>query len=537
MKQSPENNIFGSALEKAKSEIKNQMPFFVKRHLATKNLKEKGFERFDDFRLLNIGITKVSKINQPYYPESLEIKDQEIFGDMQIESPLLGDEPVKMVWKAFIQVHLPRNKFDTINFNIFYGWKSAEDNPKSDYHWINRDPSIPAEVCERGKKMGLDDYGIYAKGFYEFGKDVNGNENCHDTPYNFTEPFVKYYDSLKWRVMQKMKEYLWKYALPQLSIKDRNRESFYKIDIDASTKSEEELDEELAEAFLSSRVDSKYIYLLGGSEAFLETTKSEEYKLYDTEKSLLRENKVDLAQIAHPIIYDLGCGDGKKARIILEEKLKSKTKAIYHPVDIAPRMIIEACVTAPEHSLPEGMLIDFTKTFKDKIKNDGSLHSFLLLGNTLGNGNHEYQINLLKNISQSMEESDNLIIGVQMNYDFKEILKMYQTPESLDLARPMLRGLGFNDDDIDIYIKGDEEKKEISLNIKLLKDVNLKIGKHNINLKQDQIISLITSQKYDITDINQLAKSANLKIVNTLSNQDDSYSLITFENNKRPGLN
>lgn len=532
MKNSPETNFFKPIIEKAKAGLKNQLPFFVKRHWAEQDLKEKGFKKFDDFRILDISVDEVSKINHPFFPGGKEIKDQEIFGTILMESPLLADEAVLMKWKAFVQVSMPRRENMAPSYSVFYGWKNASDSEGADYNWINRDPSVPEQVCQRGKDLGLDDYGVYAKGFYEFGKNADGTDNNGDTPFKFTEPFVKYYESLKWRVMQKMKEYLRKYTLPELSIKEKNRESFYRIDMDASAKTEEELDREQAEAFKSGRVDSKYIYLLGGAEQFIHTTKTEEYALYDTEKNMIKENKKELAEATNPVIYDLGCGDGQKARILLEEKLKKKEKAIYHPVDITPRMVIEACVAAPERSLPEGMLIDFTKDFKDKIKKDGQAHSFLLLGNTLGNGSFTYQADLLKNICASMDETDNLLVGVQMNYDFEEILKMYQTPESIEFARPMLRELGLGDDDVEIFVTGDAERKEISLNIKLLTDVSLKIGKPSINLGQGFVVRLITSQKYDVADIDELATEAGLEIKKSFINQDNSYSLIIFEKKK-----
>ncbi len=169
--------------------------------------------------------------------------------------------------------------------------------------------------------------------------------------------------------------------------------------------------------------DSKLWYLSPKqAKGFLDLSKTEGYKktIIDTEVSLIKEHMKDFISSLPGRscnIIDLGCGDGEKASLFIEE-LAKHMGVRYCPVDISSYMVSRAAETI--RKMKDGEVLEFRWNIYDfeNLDNITPLlrgfggrfehHFMMLLGNTLGNFDRE---DILHGIKTSMNKGDVLIIG------------------------------------------------------------------------------------------------------------------------------
>jgi uncharacterized SAM-dependent methyltransferase len=167
--------------------------------------------------------------------------------------------------------------------------------------------------------------------------------------------------------------------------------------------------------------DSKLWYLTPEqAQAFLDLEKDEGYReeIIQKETNLINNNLTDILSIIGGKamnIVDLGCGDGKKAQLFLQN-LKGQVKMRYCPIDISGYMVQKALEKFKQSDI--GEVVEFKWNISDfeNIENIAHLlrieefkqNLYLLLGNTLGN----FEINeLLYEVRSGMTDGDYLIIG------------------------------------------------------------------------------------------------------------------------------
>ncbi len=496
--------------EKVPSEI---MPNILKQKLSRKKLKEKGFENFDDFKIENITIEKISKKNDTfgfgYMGENPILKTivEEMQGTIVLESPLIGDKPTKMIWKADIELNKTKNNFSFSNSHFYWGFS---ENPDEMFCLSQKNPYIPSRINQRGKLFGLNKVRSIS---HQTGPDYLAKE---------------YFSILSKKVFQGIKKYIEKYALPQTAVQDKFKNATFDIRVWASSKTEKELEKELISSLEKGEVDGKFLYIMGGAEKFLKVMEAEKYQAANTEFKILKENLEEIARELPPNIFDLGSGDGSKAKLILEKQLEQKKTPEYHPMDISPSMIFNAAINTPPEVNVQGYIFDFNQPLEDKMpknKNKG----ILFLGNTLGNGDLNYQKKLLNNISGVMQKDDKLLVGVQFNYDLKKIYKTYNIPQSIEFIKPMVRQLGIPDKDRKLFVSLDKEKSQISLNIKILNNTSAKIKDKKITLPAGKIIKLIVSHKYKIEEMDKLTQESKLKVEKKYQDKKNTYALFLLK--------
>jgi uncharacterized SAM-dependent methyltransferase len=227
--------------------------------------------------------------------------------------------------------------------------------------------------------------------------------------------------------------------------------------------------------------DSKLWYLKPEqSQAYLDLEDSNEYRenVIQREIDLINGNVEELLEKMkgeNLNIIDLGCGDGKKAKIFVKH-LKGKVKLRYCPVDISSYMVGKAIENVKE--IDAGEIVEFQWNISDfeNIENISILlrqgefkkNLFLLLGNTLGN----FEINeLLYEIRSSMKGGDFLLIGNGLdNRHPEDILKSYNNEEvdeflihiplQLGLSREEVKlGARFKNSRVELYYTLQKEKK------------------------------------------------------------------------------
>lgn len=248
--------------------------------------------------------------------------------------------------------------------------------------------------------------------------------------------------------------------------------------------------------------DSKLWYLTSEqAQAYLDSISSEDYKKKIGPKELTLLN-ANLKKIVKEIgkdsmnIIDLGCGDGRKAALFLDEMKKKKTLVRYCPIDISGHMVKRA-IDEMEKISKDTEIIKVHWNISDfenlqnvvpLVKNDEyKTNLFLLLGNTFGNfETHE----LLYSVRNSMRDGDLAIIGngLDNNQTEEDIVKSCRENKLRnDFFSLVLKLAGFKKDSIEYGVRFRNARLETFYTI--LKDVTLEFqGRKIIFYKGDQVV-------------------------------------------------
>ncbi len=208
-------------------------------------------------------------------------------------------------------------------------------------------------------------------------------------------------------------------------------------------------------------------------------------------------------------ILDLGCGDGKKARMFISS-LKGKTKMRYCPVDISSYMVEKALENIRKSDVEEVVKFQWNISDFENMENVSNLLRYgnfqktmtLLLGNTLGN----FEINeLLYEIRSSMKDGDILIIGNGLdNRHPDEILKAYGNKEVDNFLKHIPLQLGLEKEDITLGVRFKHSRVELYYTINKNKTIEFQNKKVVFN-EGDQILVSI-SYKYTKEDFTAFLK-------------------------------
>tara|TARA_Y100000310_G_C20629168_1_gene787630 strand:+ start:206 stop:1162 length:957 start_codon:yes stop_codon:yes gene_type:complete len=255
--------------------------------------------------------------------------------------------------------------------------------------------------------------------------------------------------------------------------------------------------------------DSKLWYLTSEqAQAFLDLEASKDYQrdLIKKEIDLIQKNRGEIISKLgkeNLNVIDLGCGDGKKALIFIEE-LKGILKLRYCPVDISSYMVEKAITKI--RSTDSAEVVEFQWNISDfeNIENisillkqgDFKRNLFLLLGNTLGN----FEINeLLYEVRSSMNEGDFLLIGNGLdNRESKEILKAYSNRYLDNLLIKTLTQIGLKKENLKYSARFKNSRIEMYYEIK--KDAEISFLGKKVEFKKGDEIIVAVSYKYNQED-------------------------------------
>ena len=250
--------------------------------------------------------------------------------------------------------------------------------------------------------------------------------------------------------------------------------------------------------------DSKLWYITPEqAQAYLDLVASEDYtqEIGPKELMLIKKHLSELMVVAgkEPLnIIDLGCGNGKKAIIFIENLKKEGVKLRYCPIDISGHMVDIALENIKKVDVDEVVKAQWNISDFENLANISPLlrkkeykkHFFLLLGNTFGNfETHE----LLYQIANAMKEDDLLLIGNGLNNHKVEedIVKACRENKGFDkfLGYIPLK-LGLDKEDVEYDARFRNSRIEFYYNIKNDKVVSFQNKKVLFNAG-DQIIVAI----------------------------------------------
>ncbi|MFD1063016.1 L-histidine N(alpha)-methyltransferase [Winogradskyella litorisediminis] len=277
-------------------------------------------------------------------------------------------------------------------------------------------------------------------------------------------------------------------------------------------------------------LSSKYFYDDNGSRIFQEIMNMPEYYLTDAEFEILSMQSKQIheaLQFSEPFnIIELGAGDGFKTFKLLEYLVNKNIDFKYVPIDISQEAM-DILTESLRERLPtlnvKPQVGDYFEILK--VNRESNFPSLLLfLGSNIGNYSPQKATELLTLFNKNMKNGDKLLIGVDLKknpitihnayYDSHGITKRFNLNLLLRINREL--DADFKIDDFDFYSNYNPDNGEVKSYIVSLRNqtVNLKKINKTIIFGYNELIWTELSKKYDVKEINTLAKSSSFKVQN-----------------------
>jgi dimethylhistidine N-methyltransferase len=272
------------------------------------------------------------------------------------------------------------------------------------------------------------------------------------------------------------------------------------------------------------QLHSKYFYDAAGDALFQQIMTCKEYYLTRCETEIFRMNAPDIAETLNNghddfDLIELGAGDASKTIYILKELTKRKANFTYVPIDISTSIIQHLQSHFPL-VLPGLKVKGLNGEYMEMLKNVSAQASkkkvILFLGSNIGNMEPAAALNLCKEIKTTLNPGDQILIGFDLKKDPGTILAAYNdaagyTREfNLNLLKRINRELNANFiiSQFAHYPTYDPLTGACKSYLVSKTDQQVRINGKVFSFKQDEVIFMEVSQKYDTSEIGEMAESS-----------------------------
>ncbi|WP_422350296.1 L-histidine N(alpha)-methyltransferase [Flagellimonas sp.] len=294
-------------------------------------------------------------------------------------------------------------------------------------------------------------------------------------------------------------------------------------------------------------LSSKYFYDEIGDKLFQDIMAMPEYYLTNCEFDILKANKAEISALFSQdgeafSLFELGAGDGKKTKILLQYLVDNKVPFDYRPIDISQNAL-DQLETALKQEIPAVEINTLQGTYFDTLRDidkvNGRKKVILFLGSNIGNLLHEPAIEFLKNLRDSVNEGDLILMGFDQKKNPQTILDAYNDKTGITeafnkniLAR-INRELG-GDFVLDNFLHWEVYDPETGtaksyLVSKEAQTINIESLQLQIRLKKWETIHTEISQKYDDATVEWLAEQSGLQIVTEFVDSQNQYKNYVFK--------
>jgi len=299
----------------------------------------------------------------------------------------------------------------------------------------------------------------------------------------------------------------------------------------------------------NKHISSMLFYDEAGSKLFEEITRLPEYYIPRIEKSLIREAAIHLQDsLKDKNIIEFGCGDCSKISLFLQSVPKEHLSSIrYVPVDISQSAVQESAEILLDkfYGLEvNGILADFVNQV-ELIPGKGK-HIFCMFGSTIGNLSREQGAQFCANISKNMRPGDIFLLGMDMVKNREVMFRAYNDSRNVTAKfnRNILNvvnglvGTNLDPNYFNHLAFFNEKQARIEMHLRAMKDIETfsPYSSQKITLKNGETIHTENSHKFTKEHIEELAKTAGLKVQKIFTDEDNWFSLVQFIKDARRDL-
>ncbi|MGI4019897.1 MAG: L-histidine N(alpha)-methyltransferase [Janthinobacterium lividum] len=277
------------------------------------------------------------------------------------------------------------------------------------------------------------------------------------------------------------------------------------------------------------KLQSKYFYDAAGDKLFQEIMNCPEYYLTNCELEIFSEQTAQLVQTLTTNfksfdLIELGAGDATKSVFLLEELLQQKIDFTYLPIDISSNVINQLEQNLPA-KLPGLQMRGLNGDYFDMLKEASQLSSrpkvVLFMGSNIGNMPVKEAFGFCSALRQALSPGDLAIIGFDLKKNPKTILAAYNDPQgitknfNLNLLTRINRELNadFNVRQFDHYPVYDPQTGACKSFLVSLVQQQVTIRTAVIQFEENELIDMEVSQKYALTETNEMALTAGFETV------------------------
>jgi L-histidine N-alpha-methyltransferase len=277
-------------------------------------------------------------------------------------------------------------------------------------------------------------------------------------------------------------------------------------------------------------LNSKYFYDANGDKLFQELMNCDEYYPTNCELEIFSGQTAEMAAAimageAFDLI-ELGAGDAMKSSYLLKYLLQQKADFTYMSIDISDSVISYLNITLPV-ILPglqiTGLNGEYFEMLTKAVASSKRRKVVLFLGSNIGNMSVSEAVTFCSEVRQHLSPGDSLLIGFDLKKNPKTILAAYNDKGgitkkfNLNLLERINRELNadFDLNQFDHYPTYDPETGACKSYLVSLADQVVKInGRENIHFLKDEYIFMEISQKFALSQTDQMASAAGFKTVN-----------------------
>ena len=276
-------------------------------------------------------------------------------------------------------------------------------------------------------------------------------------------------------------------------------------------------------------ISAKYFYDSLGSELFLKIMNLEEYYPTRCESQILKcysKNILQRVKANHINIIELGAGDGKKTKIMLEEFIKQQTEIAYFPIDIS-RAALESLFQDFSRIFPnlaiQPVIAEYYEGMRWLSQNKRGRNLVLFLGSNIGNFSRSQSLAFLKTLWNSLNDGDFLLLGCDLKKDIDVLLNAYNDSKgvtdefNLNLLTRMNKELGANFDPSKFHHYGTYDVKLGAMESFLVSNekqaVYIKELNRSFSFEPFEAIHCEYSMKYLTSDIESMAQGTGFSVV------------------------
>ena len=293
-------------------------------------------------------------------------------------------------------------------------------------------------------------------------------------------------------------------------------------------------------------LSSKYFYDAAGDKLFQDIMNMPEYYLTDCEFEVIATHKEDLRTLFNDTsgfdLIELGAGDGKKTKVLLQHFSAQQMDFTYLPIDISAHalQLLEASI---QQELPEVEVKPQQGTYFGVLEKLASFNArrkvILFLGSNIGNLLHPQAIDFLKKLQAVMNPNDLLFIGFDQKKHPQTVLNAYNDATGITAAfnKNVLRRINIELDgnfDLEQFMHWEVYDPETGtaksyLVSRIEQEVHIKSLNLQVTFNPWETIHTEISQKYDDEVVTWLATQAGLVITDQFSDSKKYYKNYLFK--------
>ncbi|MBT9581884.1 L-histidine N(alpha)-methyltransferase [bacterium] len=288
------------------------------------------------------------------------------------------------------------------------------------------------------------------------------------------------------------------------------------------------------------RLPCRYFYDAQGSQLFEEICSLPEYYLTRAEHQILERYAAQIVGQAPAglSMVELGSGSASKTRLLFSAYLQFHSRLCYVPIDISPSMLEESSqqLLADYAGLEIlGVAAEYEPGLTALRRLPKGPKMILWLGSNVGNLHRTEASGFLTKVVSAMEETDFLLLGVDLRKDSQVLLRAYDDAQgvtarfNLNLLARINRELdaNFQLDAFRHQVNYDEEagRVEMYLSSQRVQKVQLRRLGLEIDWQAGERLHTENSYKYSPAELDRLVHSTGLRFLGRWSDDQGRFAL------------